>query len=99
MGGNTPLTAVAISGYDLTMSDISTLGDTNQSYTALDNITLTKSRTLAAPISFTADSDNNGAGSFILESGVSLTATNSALTIQAADISLATNSTLSSGTA
>jgi hypothetical protein len=48
-GGDTPLTAVAISGYDLTLPDISTVGDANQTYTALNNLTLTQSRTLNAP--------------------------------------------------
>jgi filamentous hemagglutinin family protein len=97
VGSVTPLTAVTDSGYDLTLPDITTVGDLNQSYTALDNITLSQSRTLDAPVSFTADSDGNGQGSFILENGVSLTAANNNLSITAADISLGTSSTLSSG--
>ncbi|MGD0493403.1 MAG: YDG domain-containing protein [Steroidobacteraceae bacterium] len=97
VGSVTPLTAVIDSGYDLTLPDITTVGDLNQSYTALDNITLSQSRTLDAPVSFTADSDGNGQGSFILENGVSLTAANNNLSITAADISLGTSSTLSSG--
>jgi filamentous hemagglutinin family protein len=98
VGGSTPLSAVTVSGFDLTLPDISTVGDANQSYTALDNITLSQSRTLDAPISFTADADNNGVGSFILLNGVSLTASNNTLTIRAADIDLQGNSTLASGT-
>ena len=97
VGSVTPLTAVTDSGYDLTLPDITTVNDLNQTYTALDNITLSQSRTLNAPVSFTADSDGNGAGSFILQNGVSLTAANNALSITAADISLGTSSTLSSG--
>ncbi len=97
VGGITPLTAFIDSGYDLTLPDITTVGDLNQSYTALDNITLSQSRTLDAPVSFTADSDGNGQGSFILGNGVSLTAANNNLSITAADISLGTSSTLSSG--
>ena len=98
VGGNTKLTAVTLSGNNLTLPDIFTVGDANQTYTALDNITLTQSRTLSAPISFTADADNNGTGSFILLDGVSLTASNSTLTIRAADIDLEGSSTLASGT-
>ncbi|MGH8261209.1 MAG: beta strand repeat-containing protein, partial [Steroidobacteraceae bacterium] len=98
VGGNTRLTSVDVSGYDLTLPDIFTVGDANQTYTARDNITLTQSRTLDAPISFTADADNDGNGAFILLNGVSLTATNNPLTIQAADIQLQGNSTLASGT-
>jgi filamentous hemagglutinin family protein len=97
VGGVTPLTAITVSGYDLTLPDISTVDDLHQSYTALDDITLTQSRTLNAPISFTADADNDGSGSFILLNGVSLTASNNTLNIQAADISLQGNSTLASG--
>jgi filamentous hemagglutinin family protein len=98
VGGNTALTAFIDSGYDLTLPDITTVNDQNQSYTALDNITLSQSRTLNAPVSFTADSDGNGQGSFILENNVSLTVANNTLSITAADISLGTSSTLSSGT-
>ena len=97
VGSITPLTAFIDSGYDLTLPDITTVNDLNQSYTALDNITLSQSRTLDAPVSFTADSDGNGQGSFILENGVSLTAANNNLSITAADISLGTSSTMSSG--
>ncbi len=97
VGGVTPLTTFSDSGYDLTLPDITTLDDLNQSYTALDNITLSQSRTLDAPVSFTADADGNGQGSFILQNGVSLTAANNNLSITAADISLGTSSTLSSG--
>ena len=97
VGGITPLTAISDSGYDLTLPDITTVNDLNQSYTALDNITLSQSRTLDAPVSFTADSDGNGQGSFILANGVSLTAANNNLSITAADISLGTSSTMSSG--
>ena len=98
VGGQTALTAFNASGFDLTLPDITTVGDLNQSYTALDNITLSQSRTLDAPVSFTADSDGNGQGSFILDNGVSLTVANNNLSITAADISLGTSSTLSSGT-
>ncbi len=91
VGGTTELAGAAISGNNLTPPDISTVGDTNQSYTALNNITLNQSRTLNAPISFTAG------GSFILLTGVSLTASNNTLSIQAADLDLQGTSTLSSG--
>lgn len=97
VGSVTPLSAITDSGYDLTLPDITTVNDLNQSYTALDNITLSQSRTLDAPVSFTADADGNGQGSFILLNGVSLTAANNNLSITAADISLGTSSTLSSG--
>jgi hypothetical protein len=97
VGGVTRLTGVTASGNDLTLPGISTVGDANQSYTALDNITLTQSRTVNAPISFRADADGNGVGSFILLNGVSLTASNNTLSIQAADLDLQGNSTLSSG--
>ena len=98
VGSATPLTAVTDSGFDLTLPDITTVGDLHQSYTALDNITLSQSRTLDAAVSFTADADGNGVGSFFLDDGVSLTVANSNLSITAADISLGTGSTLSSGT-
>ena len=71
----------------------------NQTYTALNDITLTQSRTLSAPISFTAGvAPTAGGGSFILLNGVSLTASNSTLTIRASDIDLEGSSTLASGT-
>jgi hypothetical protein len=98
VGGVTPLTAMTVSGYDLTLPAITTVGDLNESYMALDNITLNQSRTLNAPVTFTADADNNGSGSFILLNGVSLTASNNTLSINAADLDLQGNSTLSSGT-
>jgi len=91
VGGITPLSGIAVSGFNLTLPNISTVGDANQSYTALNNITLNQSRTLSAPISFTAG------GSFILLTGVSLTASNNTLSIQAADLDLQGTSTLSSG--
>jgi filamentous hemagglutinin family protein len=97
VGGITPLTAITVSGFDLTLPGITTVGDLNQSYTALNHITLNQSRTVNAPISFIADADGNGSGSFILLTGVSLTASNNTLTIQAADLDLQGNSTLSSG--
>jgi filamentous hemagglutinin family protein len=97
VGGITRLTGITIEGYDLTLPSIATVGDLNQSYTALNNIALNQSRTVNAPISFTADSDNDGSGSFILLNGVSLTASNNTLTIQAADLDLQGNSTLSTG--
>jgi hypothetical protein len=98
VGGATALSGFSDSGNDLTLPDVTTDGDANQSYTALDNITLTQSRTLNAPVSFTADADGDGAGSFILQNGVSLTASNHPLSITAADIDLQGSSTLSSGT-
>jgi filamentous hemagglutinin family protein len=91
VGGITQLAGITVSGNNLTLPDISTVGDANQSYTALNNITLNQSRTLSAPISFTAG------GSFILLTGVSLTASNNTLSIQAADVDLQGTSTLSSG--
>lgn len=98
VGGVDPLTALTMTGNDLTLPGITTVGDANQSYTALNNITLNQSRTLNAPVSFTADADNDGAGSFILLNGVSLTASNNSLDIRAADLDLQGSSTLSSGT-
>lgn len=98
VGGSNALSAFTDSGYNLTLPDVTTVGDANQSYTALNDITLTQSRTLDAPVSFTADSDGNGSGSFILQNGVSLTASNNSLAITAADLQLQGNSTLSSGT-
>ncbi|HEX3843376.1 MAG TPA: YDG domain-containing protein [Steroidobacteraceae bacterium] len=98
VGGAAPLSAFTDSGFDLTLPDVATVGDANQSYSALDNITLTQSRTVNAPVSFTADADGNGAGSFILQNGVSLTASNHPLAITAADLDLEGSSTLSSGT-
>jgi filamentous hemagglutinin family protein len=97
VGGIVRLTGITVEGYDLTLPSIATVGDLNQSYTALNNIALNQSRTVNAPISFTADSDNDGSGSFILLNGVSLTASNNTLTIQAADLDLQGNSTLSTG--
>jgi hypothetical protein len=97
VGGVTPLVGLTVSGYDLTLPAISTVNDANQSYTALNNITLNQSRNVNAPIAFTADADGDGSGSFILLNGVSLTATNNPLNIRAADIDLQGNSTLSSG--
>jgi filamentous hemagglutinin family protein len=91
VGGITPLSGITVSGFNLTLPNITTVGDANQSYTALNNITLNQSRTLSAPISFTAG------GSFILLTGVSLTASNNTLSIQAADLDLQGTSTLSSG--
>ena len=97
VGGITPLTAFSASGYNLTLPAINTAGDANQIYSALNNITLNQSRTLNAPITFTADSDNDGSGSFILLNGISLIASNNSLTITAADLDLQGSSTLSSG--
>ena len=96
-GGIVPLTAMTASGQDLTLPGVTTVGDTNQTYAALNNITLTQSRTLNAPITFTADADADGSGSFTLPTGVSLATSNVALTIRAADIDLQGNSTLASG--
>ncbi len=96
-GGITPLTGMTISGNDLTLPGIATVGDANQSYSALNHITLNQSRTLSAPVAFTADSDGNGSGAFVLLNGVSLTAANNTLAIQAADLDLQGSSTLSSG--
>ena len=95
--GATPLASINVSGNNLTLPLISTVSDANQTYTALNNITLNQSRTLSAPVAFTADSDNSGDGSFILLTGVSLTASNNTLNIIAADLDLQGNSTMSSG--
>jgi filamentous hemagglutinin family protein len=97
VGGVTPLAGLHLSGNNLTLPNIVTIGDLNQTYTALNNITLNQGRNVNAPISFTADSDGSGAGSFILLDGVSLTASNNTLSIQAADLDLQGNSTMSSG--
>ncbi len=97
VGGITPLSGVTISGNDLTLPDINTVGDANQSYTALNDITLSQSRTLNAPAAFTADSDGDGDGSFILLNGVSLTVSNNMLDIVAADLDLQGSSTMSTG--
>ncbi|HEV7610196.1 MAG TPA: filamentous hemagglutinin N-terminal domain-containing protein, partial [Steroidobacteraceae bacterium] len=97
VGGIARLTGINASGNNLTLPGISTVGDLNQTYTALNNITLNQSRNVNAPISFTADSDSSGVGSFILLDTVSLTASNNTLSIQAADLDLQGNSTMSSG--
>jgi len=97
VGGVTPLAGIHLSGNNLTLPGIATINDLNQTYTALNNITLNQSRNVNAPISFMADSDSSGAGSFILLNGVSLTASNNTLSIQAADLDLQGNSTMSSG--
>ncbi|MEO8063936.1 MAG: YDG domain-containing protein [Pseudomonadota bacterium] len=97
VGGITRLTGINASGNNLTLPGISTVGDLNQTYTALNNITLNQSRNVNAPISFTADSDESGQGSFILLDSVSLTASNNTLAIRAADLDLQGNSTMSSG--
>ena len=93
VGGVTALNGVTLTGYDLTLPSITTVNDLNQSYTAINNITLNQSRTLNAPISFTAG------GTFALLNGVSLTVSNKSLTIQAGDLDLQGSSTLSSGNA
>ncbi|MES2823032.1 MAG: filamentous hemagglutinin N-terminal domain-containing protein, partial [Pseudomonadota bacterium] len=97
VGGIAPLTAITITGNDLTIPVITTVGDLNQSYSALNDLTLNQSKSFSAAISFTADSDNNGVGSFILPNGVALAVSNNALTITAADLDLQGNSQLSSG--
>jgi filamentous hemagglutinin family protein len=97
VGGLAPLAGLVVSGNDLTLPGITTVANATESYTALDNITLSQSRTVNTPVSFTADADNNGQGSFILLNGVSLTASNNTLAIRAADLDLQGNSTLSSG--
>ncbi len=97
VGGTNPLTGITVTGFDLTLPGINTVSDSNQSYTALNDLTLSQSRTLNAPISFTADSDNSGSGSFILLTGISLTASNNTLSIIAADLDLQGSSTLASG--
>ncbi len=97
VGGIAPLAGIDVSGNDLTLPGIATIGDANQSFVALNDITLSQSRTLNAPLTFTADSDGDGEGSFILLNGVSLTASNNSLTITAADLELQGNSTLSTG--
>ncbi len=98
VGGTSALTGISLSGNDLTLPGINTVGDLNQTYTALNNITLNQSRLVNAPVAFTADSDGDGSGSFILLNGVSLSATNNTLDIHAADLDLQGSSTLSSGT-
>ncbi|MFP4156100.1 MAG: MBG domain-containing protein, partial [Opitutales bacterium] len=97
VGGITPLSSIDVSGNDLFLHRIETDPIDAQTYDALNNITLTESRTLNGPIAFTADSDNSGAGSFILEDGVSLTASNNSIDITAADLDLQGSSTLTSG--
>ena len=97
VGGSAPLTAVTISGRNLAMPVVRTVGDINQSYTALNDLTLTQSRTLNAAATFAADSDGDGSGSFILPGGVALTLNNAALSISAADLDLAGTSSISAG--
>ena len=97
VGGIAPLTGITVSGDDLTLPGITTVGDINQNFIALSDITLSQSRTLNAPISFTADANGDGIGSFILLDGVSLTASNNTLDIQAADLDLQGSSTLATG--
>jgi filamentous hemagglutinin family protein len=99
LGGVAPLTSLTISGYDLSVPNVTTVGGGNQSYTALDNITLTQNRTAIAPLTFTADANGSGNGAFIMLTGVSLTTANTPVSIQAADINLQGSSTISSGNA
>ena len=90
-------TGLDVSGADLTLPLVLTDPITAQTYTALDTITLTQSRTVNGAIAFTADADNDGTGTFILLDGVSLTASNNTLSIIAADLDLQGGSSLSSG--
>jgi hypothetical protein len=97
VGGIGELAGITLTGNDLTIPGINTVGDANQVFIALNDVTLNQSRTLSAPISFTADADNSGSGTFTLLNGVSLTASNNTLSLAAADLDLQGSSTLSSG--
>ena len=94
VGGITPLTSITISGNNLRLPLISAA---TQTYSALNDLTLSQSRTSSGPMTFTADSDNNGSGSFILLNGVALSSTNQPISITAADLDLQGNSSISSG--
>ncbi len=96
-GGITPLSSIDISGNNLTLPLITTNPASAQTYNALNNITLNQSRTHSAAITYTADSDDDGNGDFILLDGVSLGVTNQALNINAADLDMQGSSTMSAG--
>ncbi len=92
-----PLSRIDITGNNLTLPMVVTDPAGAQNYAALNDLTLNQSRTISGPMSFTADADNSGAGSFILLDGVSLNATNNTIDITAADLDLQGNSSLNSG--
>lgn len=48
LGGSTRLSALTVSGRNLPVPVVGTVGDDNQSYTALNDLTLTQSRTLGS---------------------------------------------------
>ncbi len=95
VGGITPLTTFDMSGNNLTIPVINSTG--TQTYAALNDLTLSQSRTSSVPLSFTADSDNDGYGSFILPTLVTLGTSNQPLTIDAADLQMQGTSTISAG--
>jgi filamentous hemagglutinin family protein len=95
IGGITPLTTVSVTGNDLTIPVVNS--SSTQTYAALNDLTLSQSRTSSVPLSFTADADGNGSGSFILPTSVTLVTSNQPLTINAADIDLQGTSTINTG--
>ncbi|MDZ7669072.1 MAG: hypothetical protein U5Q16_06460 [Gammaproteobacteria bacterium] len=97
VGGIDPLTNLAVSGYDLTLPRVVTTPVTAQTYAALNDLTLTQSRSMNGPVQFSADADADGNGTFVLLDGVSLTAVNNDLGILAADLDMQGSSTLNSG--
>ncbi|PLX85212.1 MAG: hypothetical protein C0618_10910, partial [Desulfuromonas sp.] len=97
VGGLMALDSTNVTGNNLTLPRIVTDPITAQTYEALNDLMLSQSRTVAGAMSFTADADDSGSGSFILLDGVSLNATNSDINIVAADFDLQGSSFLSSG--
>lgn len=95
VGGITPLTTFNMSGNDLTIPVINSTS--TQTFAALNNLTLSQSRTSSVPLSFTADSDGDGVGSFILPTSVTLVTSNQTLAISAADLDLQGTSTINTG--
>lgn len=95
VGGLVPLTTFSMTGNDLTIPVINSTS--TQTFAALNNLTLSQSRTSSVPLVFIADSDNSGAGSFILPSGVTLVTSNQTLAISAADLDLQGTSTINTG--
>jgi filamentous hemagglutinin family protein len=95
VGGISRPGGIDLEGNDITMAAVAVSG--GQDYLARNNITLTQSRTSGTAVTYTADTDHDGVGSFVLLTGVALATTNQALTIDAADIDLQGTSTVSTG--
>lgn len=97
IGSITRLAGLSVSAKNISLPVVNKVGDTNQSYAALDDIQLNQNWSLGAAANFVADANNDGTGAFILANGVSLNTSNKDVSISAADIQLLGNSTVSSG--